>query len=87
MAKRIIVKEGCRYRHYDDLKESYFAGYANYYIEQKWDLSSLKNKAQLDVYKCLFRIDEELGSKPEFQLWGCIMEAVSLNIIEVINNN
>ena len=87
MAKRIIEKEGCWYGHYDHLKEWNWAGYSDFYISQKWDSSSLKNKAQLDVYKCLFQIDEKLGSKSEYQLYGCCFLAVSLNIIEVINNN
>ena len=49
--------------------------------------SSLENKAKLDVYKCLYRIDKKLGTKPEIQLYWCCRYAVNINIIEVIDIN
>ena len=84
MAKRIYETEGCEFDHYDDLKEWDYAGYALNYIEEKWDESSLENKAKLDVYKCLYRIDEKLGTKPEDQLYWCCWSAVNIDIIEVL---
>ena len=62
-------------------------GYASLYIQQKWDSSLLENKAKLDVYKCLYRIDKKLGTKPEIQLYWCCRYAVNINIIEVIDIN
>ena len=84
MAKRIFEKEGCRYEHYDELKEWNYVGYAHNYIHQKWDSSSLENKTRLDVYKCLYRIDEKLGTKTEIQLYWCCFYAVNIDIIEVL---
>ena len=86
IAKQIFVKEECTFHHYDDLKKRNFAGYAHYYIQIKWDDSSLENKAKLDVFKLLYRIDHRLGTTPELQLFYCCKYAVNIVIIEVIDN-
>ena len=87
MAKRIFKKEGCDCDHYDDLKKWNFAGYANSYLQQKWNDSSLENEAKLSVYKSLFEIDSQLGTKAELQLYKCCHWAVNLDIIMVIHIN
>ena len=88
MAKKIYKKEGLKYYHYDDLTKKYdYAGYANDYISENWNESTLENEAKLEVYKTLFEIDSRLGSKSEPQLWSCCYFSVNLDIIEVININ
>ena len=87
MAKRIFKKEGCDYDHYDDLKKLEYIGYAHDYLQQKWNDSSLKNEAKLSVYKSLFEIDSQLGTKAELQLFKCCQWAVNLDIIMVIHIN
>ena len=82
-AKRILKKEGCKYYHYTVLKNAGAAGYAHFYIQQKWNDSLLKNQAKLDVYKSLFEIDWQFGTKAELQLWKCCALAVNLDIIMV----
>ena len=69
------------------MKKLNFVGYAEDYIEKKWNESSLENEAKLSVYKCLFEIDSRLGSESELQLYFCCCFAVNLDIIMVININ
>ena len=83
MARRILEKEECWYNHYD----CGGAGYAQIYIFQKWDNKSLENKARLDIYRILFEIDFQLGTKSEIQLWWCSYYSVNLDIIKVIDIN
>ena len=73
--------------HYDDIKSEGGSGYALLYITQKWDMQSLENKARLDIYRTLFEIDFQLGTKSEDQLWMCSHYSVNLDIIKVININ
>ena len=87
MAKRILEKEIGGYMHYDDIKKTGAPGYACVYIIQKWDNQSLENKARLDIYRTLFEIDFQLGTKSETQLWWCCYWSVNLDIIKVININ
>ena len=84
MAKRIFEKEGCWYKQYDNINGG---GYARLYLRQKWNDSSLENEAKLFVYKSLFEIDSQLGTKAELQLWYCCAWAVNLDIIMVIHIN
>ena len=61
------------------------AGYAGLYIQQKWYKKYLENEAKFSVYRVLYEIDYQLGTKPEIQLWFCCAYAVDLDIIMVRN--
>ena len=89
MAERIYEKEELTYTHYNTLTtyKVPYAGYAEDYLQQKWNDLSLKNEAKLSVYKSLFEIDSQLGTKAELQLWKCCSWAVNLDIIMVIYIN
>ena len=48
---------------FDVLREkNFFVGYAHYYLQECWDASELKNKADVSIYKQLLEIDSKLGT-------------------------
>ena len=76
----MIVEDGI----YDVLREKHgFVGYANYYLQECWDESELKNKADLAVYKELLGIDSKLGTTESEQLFECVFYSLRMDLIKV----
>ena len=74
------VKDG----EYDELREELgYVGYANYYLQECWDESELKNKADLAVYKQLLEIDSKLGTTQTEQLFWCVFYSLRIDLIKV----
>ena len=76
----MIVADGF----YDVLREKHgYVGYAHYYLEDCWDKSALKNKADVAVYKQLLEIDSKLGTTQSEQLFKCVMVSLRIDLIKV----
>ena len=78
----VDVKDG----EYDELRELRYVGYAHYYLQECWDESKLKNKADVAVYKQLLEIDSKLGTTQSEQLFGCVFQSPRKDLIEVSIN-
>ena len=69
---------------YDELREELgYVGYANYYLQECWDESELKNKADVVVYKQLLEIDSKLGTTQSEHLRYCLSHSPRTDLIEV----
>ena len=75
----VDVKDG----EYDELRELGYVGYAEYYLSECWNVSELKNKADVAVYKQLLEIDSKLGTTQTEQLFWCVFRSVRIDIIKV----
>ena len=76
----MIVEDGI----YDILRDEYgYVGYAHYYLEHCWDVSELKNKADVAVYKQLLEIDAKLGTTQTEQLFKCVFHSLRMDLIKV----
>ena len=76
----MIVEDGV----YDVLREKHgYVGYANYYLQECWDESELKNKADVSIYKQLLEIDSKLGITQSEQLFRCVKYSLRMDLIEV----
>ena len=65
------------------LLEDGFVGYAHYYLQDCWDASKLKNKADVAVYKQLLEIDSKLGTTQSEQLDWCVFHSLRMDLIKV----
>ena len=68
---------------YEELRELGGAGYAHYYLQECWDESELKNKADVSIYKQLLEIDSKLGTTQTEQLFKCVVNTVRMDLIKV----
>ena len=68
---------------HDKVREFGFVGYAEYYLNNCWDESELKNKADLEIYKQLLEIDSKLGTTQSEQLRFCLRYSPRNDFIEV----
>ena len=68
---------------HDKLRELGFVGYAHYYLQQCWNKSKLKNKADVTIYKQLLEIDAKLGTTQSEQLRVCLCFSPRKDLIEV----
>jgi len=68
---------------FDVLGELGYVGYAEYYLNNCWNESELKNKADVKVYKQLLEIDAKLGTTQSKQLFWCVFYSVRLDLIKV----
>ena len=69
---------------YDELREELgYVGYANYYLQECWDESELKNKADVTIYKQLLEIDSKLGTTQSEQLFECVFHSLRMDLIKV----
>ena len=69
---------------YEELREKYdYVGYADYYLQNCWDESELKNKADVAIYKQLLKIDAKLGTTQSEQLRWCLRYSPRTDLIEV----
>ena len=76
----MIVEDGV----YDVLREKHgYVGYANYYLQECWEESELKNKADMRVYKQLLEIDSKLGTTQSEQLFQCVFNSLRIDLIKV----
>ena len=69
--------------HDDKLRELGYVGYADYYLQECWNESELKNKADVKIYKQLLEIDSKLGTTESEQLLGCLSYSSRKDLIEV----
>ena len=60
-----------------------YVGYADYYLQECWNESELKNKADVKIYQQLVEIDSELGTAPTEQLFECVFNTVRIDLIKV----
>ena len=68
---------------HDKLRELGYVGYANYYLQQCWNKSESKNKADVTIYKQLLEIDSKLGTTQSEQLFECVFNSVRMDLIQV----
>ena len=68
---------------YNDLREDGWAGYAEYYLQECWDYSELKNKADVAVFKQILDIDSKLGTTLTEQLSWCVFNSLRMDLIKV----
>ena len=69
---------------YDDkLRELNYVGYAHYYLQECWNESELKNKADVTTYKQLLEIDSKLGTTQSQQLFECVFHSLRMDLIQV----
>ena len=68
---------------YDEIREYNFVGYAHYYLNECWDESELKNKADVTIYKQLLEIDAKLGTTQSEQLFECVFYSLRIDLIMV----
>ena len=60
-----------------------FVGYAHYYLQECWDKTELKNKADVSIYKQLLEIDSKLGTTQSEQLFECVFNSLRIDIFKV----
>ena len=68
---------------HDELQEAGFVGYAHYYLQNCWDESELKNKADVTIYKQLLEIDSKLGTTQSEQLFKCVFHSLRMDLFKV----
>ena len=69
---------------YDELREEFgCVGYAHYYLQECWNESELKNKADVEIYKQLLEIDSKLGIPQLEQLFSCVFHSLRMDLIKV----
>ena len=68
---------------YDKIREYDYVGYAEYYLNECWDESELKNKADVTIYKQLLEIDAKLGTTQSEQLFECVFHSLRIDLIKV----
>ena len=73
------VKDG----EYEEVRELGYVGYADYYLQQCWDESEFKNKADVSIYKQLIEIDTKLGTTQSEQLLECVFNTLRMDLIKV----
>ena len=69
--------------HNDELRELGYVGYAHYYLQECWNESELKNKADVTIYKQLLEIDAKFGTTQMEQLWSCVRRSLRIDLIKV----
>ena len=86
-AEKIIDSLGITIRvtgnEFDVLRKVGYVGYAQYYLQQCWNKSELKNKADVIIYKKLLEIDSKLGTTQTEQLFGCVFHSLRIDLIKV----
>ena len=70
-------------KHDDQLRELDYVGYADYYLQECWNESELKNKADVTIYKQLLEIDSKLGTTQSEQLFKCVFQSLRIDLIKV----
>ena len=65
------------------IRELNYVGYAHYYLQNCWNESELKNKADVTIYKQLLQIDAKLGTTQSEQLFECVRFSPRKDLIEV----
>ena len=82
-AGRLFESLGIHMLEYDKLREIGCVGYAHYYLNQCWNKSELKNKADVTIYKKLLEIDAKLGTTQSEQLCECVFYSLQIDLIKV----
>ena len=68
---------------HDKVRKFNYVGYAQYYLQQCWNKSELKNEADVTIYKQLLEIDAKLGTTQSEQLFGCVFFSLRIDLIQV----
>ena len=58
-------------------------GYADYYLQESYDESALRNKAEIEIYKEFLQIDGKLGTTQTEKLFGCVYYSGRMDLIKV----
>ena len=87
-AGRLVKNQGISIavteNNFDALREKHgFVGYANYYLQECWNESDLKNKADSTIYKQLLEIDSNLGTTQSEQLFKYVKHSLRMDLIKV----
>ena len=69
--------------HHDELRKDGYVGYAHFYLQECWDKSELKNKADVAVYKQFLEIDAKLGTTQSELLFKCVFNSLRMDLIMV----
>ena len=68
---------------HEKLRELDYVGYADYYLQESWDETESKNKADVKIYKKLIEIDSKLGTTQSEQLFWCLYNSLRIDLIKV----
>ena len=84
-AERLFESHGVRmiFDDYDSIRKNGEVGYAHYYLNECWNESELKNKADVTIYAQLLEIDSKLGTSQSEQLRRCLRYSSRMDLIEV----
>ena len=84
-ARRLFESHGIRmyFNDYNVIRKSGGIGYTQNYLQECWDKSELKNKADVAVYKQLLEIDSKLGTTQTEQLFYCVFNSLRMDLIKV----
>ena len=84
-AKKLFENHGIDmiFDDYDEIREDGGVGYAHFYLDECWNESELKNKADVTIYKQLLEIDAKLGTTQTEQLYWCLRYSPRKDLIEV----
>ena len=77
-AGRLFESLGIDMYDYDALQKVDWVGYGHYYLQECWDESELKNKADVTIYKQLLEIDAKLGTTQSEQLFWCVFNSLRM---------
>ena len=58
-------------------------GYADYYLQESYDESAFRNKAEIEIYKEFLQIDGKLGTTQTEKLFGCVYYSGRMDLIKV----
>ena len=86
---KILREAGLDFEEWKDYdwisKNTYYEGYAGYYLDRCWNETTKINEADTKVYQKLVDIDTAFGTKLSRQLFGCVYWTTRLDIIKVSN--
>ena len=82
-ARRLFESLGIDMYDYDALRKVGYVGYAHSYLQECWNKSELKNKADVTIYKQLLEIDAKLGTTQSEQLFKCVFFSLRMDLIQV----
>ena len=84
-ARILFESHGIRmyFNDYNAIRKNGGIGYTQNYLQECWDKSELKNKADVAVYKQLLEIDAKLGTTQSEQLFWCVFYSLRMDLIKV----
>ena len=78
------IQAAVRENGFGELREKHgYFGFAGYYLGHFDNESELINKADIEIFNRLLRIDLKLGTTQTEQLVACVRRAVRMDLIKV----